>query len=99
MFAQVEKPKENKNQSVANGESRMQSSSESAFQFVDNRFVAIAQRKLQEMAHSGSSPMSPLIPKKETPEVIQLQELKLGSGAPYYPIKMTTHCLSTSKEY
>jgi hypothetical protein len=53
MYEQVEKPKENKSQSVSNGISQMQSSGGSTFQFVDNRPEAIAQRKLQEMANNS----------------------------------------------
>lgn len=47
------KTQENKSQSVANGESQMQNSKESTFQFVDNRPEAIAQRKLQEMVNNS----------------------------------------------
>ena len=53
MNTHADKTQENKSQSVANGESQMQNSGESTFQFVDNRPEAIAQRKLQEMANNG----------------------------------------------
>ena len=53
MYAQVEKPKENKSQSVANAVSKKQGGGESTFQFVDNRPEAVAQRKLQEMANNS----------------------------------------------
>jgi len=50
MYAQVEKPKENKSRAVANS-SPQKSSGGSTFQFVDNRPEAITQRKLQDMAN------------------------------------------------
>ncbi|MCP5003940.1 MAG: hypothetical protein GY941_08325 [Planctomycetes bacterium] len=50
MNTQADKTQENKSHSVTNGIAQTQSSSESAFQFVDNRPETIAQRKLQEMA-------------------------------------------------
>lgn len=53
MNTHAEKTQENKSQAVANGFSQKQSSSESTFQFVDNRPEAIAQRKLQEMANNN----------------------------------------------
>lgn len=53
MYAKVENPKENKSQSVANGISQKQRSSESSFQFVDNRPKAVAQRELQKMANNS----------------------------------------------
>jgi len=53
MYAQVEKSKESKSQSVANEVSQKPSGVESAFQFVDNRPEAIAQRKLQVMANDS----------------------------------------------
>lgn len=48
---------EKKNQSVAAESSKIQSSGESTFQFVDNRSEAIAQRKLQEMAKNSQRVM------------------------------------------
>jgi len=53
MYAQVEKPKENKSHSVQNAVSPKQSGGKSTFQFVDNRPEVIAQRKLQEMANNS----------------------------------------------
>ena len=53
MNTHVDKTQENKRQSVANGESKIQSGGESTFQFVDNRPEAVAQRKLQEMANNS----------------------------------------------
>lgn len=44
----ADKTSENKSQAVAKGLPKLQSSSESTFQFVDNRPEAIAQRKLHE---------------------------------------------------
>ena len=49
----VDKRQENKSQSIANEVSQKQSSTESTFQFVDNRPKAVAQRKLQEMANNS----------------------------------------------
>ena len=46
--------KENKRQSVSNGESQVQSSGESTFQFVDNRPEAVAQRKRNAMVNKSS---------------------------------------------
>ena len=42
MNAHADKTRENKSQSVSNGESQMQRGGESTFQFVDNRPEAIA---------------------------------------------------------
>jgi hypothetical protein len=56
MYEHVEKPKENKSQSVANFSSQ-KSSGESAFQFMDNRPEVVAQRKLQEMANISPQAM------------------------------------------
>lgn len=49
MNTHADKTQENKTQSVSNEVSQKQSGSKFAFQFVDNRPVGIAQRKLQEM--------------------------------------------------
>lgn len=54
MNSHADKTQENKNQSVANGFAQMEESSESAFQFEDNRPTAIAQRKAQEAANNSS---------------------------------------------
>jgi len=48
MYAQLEKLKENKNQSAANAVAQ-----KSTFQFVDNRPEAIVQRKMQEMTNNS----------------------------------------------
>lgn len=53
MNTHADKTQENKSQSVANAVSHRQSSSESTFQFVDNRPEAVAQRKLQELANNS----------------------------------------------
>ncbi|MDN3666925.1 DUF4157 domain-containing protein [Algibacter miyuki] len=53
MQTHVDKTHENKSQSVANAVSQKQSNSESAFQFVDNRPEAVAQRKLQEVMNNS----------------------------------------------
>lgn len=54
MNTHADKTHENKNQAVANAVSQKKSSSESTFQFVDNRPEAVAQRKLQEMANNST---------------------------------------------
>ena len=51
-YARVEKPKENKSRAVANSVAQSNNDKQ-AFQFVDNRQEAIAQRKLQEMANGS----------------------------------------------
>ncbi|MGG8497007.1 DUF4157 domain-containing protein [Tenacibaculum sp. TC6] len=48
MNTHADKTPENKSQSVANAISQRQSSSKSSFQFEDNRFQAVAQKRLQE---------------------------------------------------
>jgi hypothetical protein len=53
MNTHADKTQENKSQSVSAAGSQIQSSVESAFQFIDNRPEAIAQRKLQEMANNS----------------------------------------------
>jgi hypothetical protein len=53
MNTHADKTQENKSQSVANAFSQKSSSSESTFQFVDNRPEAVTQRKLQEMANNS----------------------------------------------
>jgi hypothetical protein len=52
-YEQVEKPKEDKSQSVANELSQKQSSGESTFQFVDNRPETVMQRKLRDIANNS----------------------------------------------
>ncbi|MEM8998812.1 MAG: hypothetical protein AAGB24_00990 [Bacteroidota bacterium] len=51
MQTHADKNQENKSQSVANAVSQKKVGGESTFQFVDNRPVAITQRKLQELAN------------------------------------------------
>jgi hypothetical protein len=53
MNTHVDKTQGNKSQAVSAADSQMQSGGESAFQFVDNRPEAVAQRKLQEMANNS----------------------------------------------
>ncbi|AQT60657.1 hypothetical protein [Cellvibrio sp. PSBB023] len=66
MYGQVEKPKKNKGQSVANAISQNHRGNESTFQFVDNRPEAVAQRKLQEMANNS-------------PKAKQMSQLKVST--------------------
>lgn len=53
MYAKVEKPKENKSRAVANSVAQ-RNNDKQAFQFVDNRLEATAQRRLQEIANHSS---------------------------------------------
>ena len=53
MNTHADKSQENKSQAVANSLPKLQSESESTFQFVDNRPEAIAQRKLQEAINNS----------------------------------------------
>jgi hypothetical protein len=53
MHTHADKTQENKSQSVNDETSQMQSGGESAFQFVDNRAEAVAQRELQEVANNS----------------------------------------------
>jgi hypothetical protein len=53
MNSHADKTQENESQSVANAISQKQSVGKSAFQFVDNRPEAIAQRKLNEMVNNS----------------------------------------------
>ncbi len=55
MYAQVEKPKENKSRAVADSVAQKKSTVKQSFGFVDNRHEAIAQRKHQEMANNNSN--------------------------------------------
>ena len=57
MYAQVEKPKENKSSSVANSVTQKKSNGKQGFGFVDKRPETIAQRKLQEMVDNSSQEM------------------------------------------
>ena len=53
MYAQVEKPKDNKSRAIANSVAQKKSNGGKSFGFVDNRPEAITQRKLQEMANNN----------------------------------------------
>jgi hypothetical protein len=53
MNTHADKTKENNSQSFSNGEAKMQSVSESAFQFVDNRPKAAQMQQLQELANNS----------------------------------------------
>jgi len=54
MYAQIEKPKENKSRAVANSVVQKKNSAKQGFGFVDNRTEAVAQRKLQDIANNNS---------------------------------------------
>lgn len=49
MYAQVEKPKENKSRTVANSIAQKKSNGQQGYGFVDNRTEGIAQRKIQAL--------------------------------------------------
>lgn len=53
MNAHADKTQENKSQSSSSAVSQMSSSSESTFQFIDNRPETVAQRKIQEMVNNS----------------------------------------------
>jgi hypothetical protein len=53
MSSHADQTEENKSESVASAVSKMQTSSEPTFEFVDNRQEAVAQRKLQNVADSS----------------------------------------------
>ncbi len=53
MYAKVEKPKRTRSRSITNTISQKQSRQDAAFQFVDNRPEAIAQRKHQKMVDNS----------------------------------------------
>ncbi len=79
MNTHADKTLENKSQTVANRLPKLQSKSESTFQFVDNRQEAIAQRKLQE-AISNSPRVQQLKAYQErannSPQVSQLRTIQ-----------------------
>ena len=79
MNTHADKTLENKSQTVANRLPKLQSKSESTFQFVDNRPEAIAQRKLQE-AISNSPRVQQLKAYQEmannSPQVSQLRAIQ-----------------------
>jgi hypothetical protein len=84
MNIHADKTQEDKSQSIANGESRMQSSGESTFKFVDNRPEAIAQRKLKEIANNSPRAMQlKAFQDMATQPIITIQraegDLELGS--------------------
>lgn len=56
MYAQVEKPKENKVRAVANSVAQKKSNVKQGFGFVDNRPEAVVQRKLREAANNYIAP-------------------------------------------
>lgn len=72
------KTQENNSQSVANEDSQKLSSSESTFQFVDNRPEAVAQRKLQVMANSSS---------QQVKQAAQLQAMHNNHSTQQQPIQ------------
>jgi len=81
MYEQVDKPKENKSRSVADKISQKHSGSKSTFQFVDNRAEAIAQRKLQKMAHNKSSQLMTIQRKDLTDKQVEKIDKKAWKEA------------------
>ncbi|BDD08303.1 hypothetical protein FUAX_07350 [Fulvitalea axinellae] len=63
MNIRSDKTEENKSQSVSNAVSQGLASSESTFQFVDNRSISVAQRRLRELA--GDSPNTQRVVQKQ----------------------------------
>ena len=59
MNTRADKTLEKKSRSISNGGSQMQGGGESAFQLVDNRPEAVAQRKLQEIANNSPQVSQP----------------------------------------
>ena len=88
MNTHVDKPLENKSQTVANRLPKLQSKSESTFQLVDNRSEAIAQRKLLE-AISNSPRVHQLKAYHEmadnSPQVSQLRAIQdMANNSPQF---------------
>lgn len=72
MYAQMEKPKENKSRAVANAVAQKNSNMKQGFDFVDNRLKTVVQRKLQEMADNYSNKeQHPIQKKRSTSHPIQ----------------------------
>ena len=65
MYAQVEKPKENKSKAVADSVAQQKSGVKKGFGFVDNRPEAVVQRKLQDIANNHSAQHQNPIQNKE----------------------------------
>lgn len=61
MYAQIERPKENKSRIVTNSDAQKKSNVNQGFAFVDNRLEAIRQRKLQK----GINDRSKIVQKKK----------------------------------
>lgn len=78
MDTHADRTQENKNESLANGESLIQSGRESAFPFVDNRPEAIAQREVQAMANNSA----------QVKQLRAYQEMAIGSSSTM-PIQMS----------
>ena len=87
MYAQVEKPKENKRRVVANSVAQKKSSDKQGFGFIDNRPEAVAQKKLQEMANS--SPQAKQVTQLQVhSNVIQLAGRNVLYRGPEIMVKM-----------
>ncbi len=71
MYAQVEKPKENKSRAVANSVAQKKPGEKQGFGFVDNRPEAVAQRKLHELAKNSP----------QVKQTAQLQAMAVDSSA------------------
>ena len=69
MYAQIEKPKENQNRAIASSVAQKKSDVKQGFGFVDNRFEAFSQRKMQDKFTSNSTRQA---------KTIQLMMKKLG---------------------
>lgn len=85
MNTHADKTKENKCQPVANTFSQNQRSSESTFEFVDNRPEVIAQRKLQEMLDNS-------------PQAMQSEAFQdMGSSSPQVKLLATFQTMADSQ--
>jgi hypothetical protein len=72
MYAQVEKPKENKNRAVANSVTQKKSNAKQGIGFVDNRPETIAQKKLQGVVNNSS----------QGKQIAQMQSMTNVNGMP-----------------
>lgn len=76
MYAEVEKPKENKSGSIANSVAQKKSKGKQGFGFVDNRPEAIAQRKLQDTVNGDQANKTAASIIKDTVQRIGVDELR-----------------------
>ncbi len=84
MYAQIEKPKENKTKAVANSVAQKKNNGGQGLKFIDNRPEAITQRKLQKMDNNRpqvkQTVMLQAMPDTPLPQQQPIQMYKLGTG-------------------